>query len=232
MSISVFQILTVGQATLHTLVAFKRSACSGWRSRSVATLREAETILKTIRFNVVLCAEKLADGMGYELAPILMRQRGTLYVGVALSETRLWLPVVERGVWSLGDRAMNSALLETEVSEVLGRVQDRTACAAEGAIFKELQVELEAETVGVQVLAEDSALDFDAQLVPFGLPGVATRQVLLRDGGRLLRMAPKTPVPSRRKSLECGVAGGTFLQAINGHDAKTPTGTHGRDWRG
>jgi hypothetical protein len=232
MSISVFQILTVGQAALDTVVAFKRPACSGWRSHSVATEREAKTVLKTIRFNVVLSAEKLADGMGYELAPILMQQRGTLYVGVALSETRLWLPVVERGVWSLGDRAMNSALLEIEVAEVLGRVQDRTASAAEDAIFKELQVELAAETVGVQVLTEDSALDFDAQLAPLGLPGAATRQVLLRGDGRLLRVAPKTPVRLRRKSLECGVAGVTYLQAINRHDAKAPTGTHGRNWRG
>jgi hypothetical protein len=232
MSISVFQILTVGQATIDTLVAFKRPACSGWRSHSVATVREAAAILKTIRFHVVLSAEKLADGMGYELAPILMRQRGTLYVGVALSETRLWLPVVERGVWSLGDRAMNSALLETEVAGMLGRVQDGTASAAEAAIFKELQVELGVETVGMQVLAEDSALDSNAQLVPCGLPGAATRQVLLRDGGRLLRVAPKTPVPSRRKSLECGLAGVTYLQALNRHDAKASTGTHGRDWRG
>jgi hypothetical protein len=232
MFISVLQILIVGPATFDTRLSLKRSACSGWSWHSVATLGEAQTVLKTIRFNVVLATEKLADGTGYELAPILMRQGGTLYVGVALSETCLWLPVIERGLWSLGNRAMNSVVLETEVAEVLGRVQDGTATAVEGAIFKELQAELAAHRVGAQVLAEDLALGFNAQLVLPGLPHAGTQRVPLRDRGRLGRMAPKTPLSSSRKSPECGAARVTCLQATNRHHAKTITGADGKQWSG
>jgi hypothetical protein len=154
-------------------------------------VREAETVLKTIRFNVVLSAEKLADGMGYELAPILTRQRGTLYIGVALSETCLWLPVVERGLQSLGDRAMNSGILETEVARLLRRVQDGIA-AAEGTIPEELKARLVIEAAGVRALAEESPLDFDAEPSTLGQSGTVTGKIPAQRRGGLLPAATKT----------------------------------------
>jgi hypothetical protein len=226
MSISVVQILTVGPATLDTLATLRRLVCSGWSSHSVSTVREAETVLKTIRFNVVLSAEKLSDGTGYELAAILTRQRGTLYIGVALSETCLWLPVVERGLRSLGDRAMNTAILESEVAELLRRVQN--GIAAERATPKELRAELAAGAAGVQVLAQESPLDSDAEPSP-GQSGTVTRKQL---GGRLLRAAPKILLPLRRKPLGRGTEPGmTPLPATDRDDIKPVAGPHGNAWR-
>ena len=250
MSISIVQILTVGPATLDTLATLKRLVCSGWSSHSVATIREAETVLKTIRFNVVLAAEKLADGMGYELAPILTRQRGTLYIGVALSETCLWLPVVERGVRSLGARAMNSGVLETEVVEILHRVQDGIVATSDDAIPRDRNAVLPAHVTGTLPgirpggLAEvlrgvplhdsseenDSPSDFDALLPRPSVPDFAHQA--MPDTRRLLRSTPKPLVPPRRKSLDRTAAGVSRLPDIERGAPKPGTGTHGKGWRG
>jgi hypothetical protein len=91
----------------------------GFRSRTVETLRAARDLLGTFRFDVVLAAESVADGRGYDLAEIVARRSGTLLVGVALSESWLWLPVVERGALVLGRRALNPRALEVELDLVL-----------------------------------------------------------------------------------------------------------------
>jgi hypothetical protein len=91
----------------------------GFRSRTVETLRAARDLLGTFRFDVVLAAESVADGRGYDLAEIVARRSGTLLVGVALSESWLWLPVVERGNYVLGRRALNPRALEMELDLVL-----------------------------------------------------------------------------------------------------------------
>ena len=78
----------------------------GFGSRTVETLREARDLLGTFRWDVVLAAESLVDGRGYDLTEIVARRSGTLLVGVPLSESCLWLPVVERGALVLGRRAL------------------------------------------------------------------------------------------------------------------------------
>jgi hypothetical protein len=119
MSTSVVRILIVGSITSSTSEILRKLAGVGWGSHSVSSVREAETVIKTIRFKIVLSAEKLPDGTGYELAALIGRQLGTLLIGVSLSETCLWLSVVEKGVRSLGKRAMNPTMLESELMELL-----------------------------------------------------------------------------------------------------------------
>ena len=129
MSISVVRVLIVGSTTSSTNGILKKLVQAGWGSHAVDGAREAETVLKTIRFKVVLSSEKLPDGTGYELAPLIARQGGSLFVGVTLSETCLWLPVIEKGERSLGKRAMNPTMLETEVSELLRALKPTEARA-------------------------------------------------------------------------------------------------------
>src|SRR5271156_4194862 len=120
MSITSVRILIVGSTDAsNTDGTMKRLARLGWGSLCVAGAREAETVLKTVQFKVVMSAERLPDGSGYELAGIVSRQCGTLFIGVALSETCLWLPVVERGVRSLGRRALNPKMVESEIEALL-----------------------------------------------------------------------------------------------------------------
>jgi hypothetical protein len=230
MPISSVQILAVGPTTLSTLATLRRLVRSGWSSHPVSTVREAETVLKTIRFNVVLAAERLADGVAYDLAPIIGRQGGTLYVGVALSETCLWLPVVERGVRSLGERALNSAILESEVAEVLRREQDGITMAAAGAISPQLRIELTAREGGIHVLAGESVLDIDAHSLQPGYPHAFNQQAAPRSGGYLRRATSKSAIPARRKPLDHDAGAVTTAQTLSsGH---TKPNVPGKSWRG
>jgi hypothetical protein len=113
------RVLVVGLTNTNTQAMLERWRRSGWGSHAVESVQEAETVLKTIRFKVILAAENVRDGSGYELAPLVARQGGNLFISVALSETCLWLPVIEQGVGSLGKRAVNPWILETEVEGVL-----------------------------------------------------------------------------------------------------------------
>lgn len=121
------RILVVGLKNASTQGMLERWRRSGWGSHAVDSVQEAETVLKTIRFKVILAAEKVGDGSGYELAPVVERQSGNLFISVALSETCLWLPVIEQGARSLGKRAVNPWILETEVENVLRVDSDRMA---------------------------------------------------------------------------------------------------------
>jgi DNA-binding response OmpR family regulator len=113
------RILFVGNSTASTDSTLKTLARYGWESHAVKTAREAGTVLRTIRFQLTLATEKLPDGTGYELVPLIARQSGTLFVSVPLSETCLWLPAVENGVRSLGQRVLNPGTLAIEASSIL-----------------------------------------------------------------------------------------------------------------
>ena len=119
MSAAAVRILIVGNSTASTESTLKELARSGWESHAVKTVREADTVLRTIRFKLTLATEKLPDGTGYELVPLVVRQSGSLFVSVPLSESYLWLPAVENGVRSLGERAVNPQMLATEAECIL-----------------------------------------------------------------------------------------------------------------
>lgn len=96
------RVLVVGLTSANTQAMLERWRRSGWGAHMVESVHEAETVLKTIRFKVILAAENLRDGSGYELAPLVARQSGSLFISVALSETCLWLPVIEQGIKRIG----------------------------------------------------------------------------------------------------------------------------------
>jgi DNA-binding NtrC family response regulator len=130
MSAAAVRILVVGTPTASTESTLKGLARSGWESHSVKTVREADTVLRTVRFQLTLATEKLPDGTGYELASLIARQTGNLFIAVPLSETCLWLPAVESGVRSLGERALNPLMLKTEAESIL-QTCEKTAAALE-----------------------------------------------------------------------------------------------------
>ncbi len=132
------QILVVGASAASTESMLLRMEARGWGARRVDTAAEAKVLMGTFRFAVVLAVENLPDGRGYDLAGITARQSGTLFVGIALSEA-LWLPVVERGSFVLGQRALNANVFENEVELALGQVggearttENRKAAAGAG----------------------------------------------------------------------------------------------------
>jgi hypothetical protein len=113
------RILVIGSCTAGTKMILDRLEKRGWRSQGVATLREGKDLLGTCRFDVVLSSESISDGRGYDVSGMVASQSGTLLVGVALSESLLWLPVVDRGLHVLGKRAMNATIMESETENLL-----------------------------------------------------------------------------------------------------------------
>ncbi len=119
MSNTAVRILVVGQTSPGTLATLQRLERDGCGNHPVTTIAEAQSALKMSRFDVVLAGENVEGGRGYDLTESVSRLGGTLLVSVALSEALLWLPVVQRGLLTLGKRALNSAMLQSEISETL-----------------------------------------------------------------------------------------------------------------
>ena len=119
MPATAMRILVVGPSTLGTERMLTGLASRGCGSHSVGTLRQARYLLQTFRFDIVLAAESLPDGRGYELIDTVARNSATLFVGIALSESYLWLPVLERGVNVFGGRALKAGMIEFEVQALL-----------------------------------------------------------------------------------------------------------------
>lgn len=119
MPATAMHILVVGATTLGTRAMLTGLATRGWGLRSVETVREAQDLLEAVPFDIVFAAESLPDGRGYELIETVARHSGTLLVGVALSESWLWLPVMERGANVFGKCALKADVVELEVEMLL-----------------------------------------------------------------------------------------------------------------
>lgn len=113
------RILIVGQPSPHTSAVLARLAQKGYESIDVANVSDAAEVLGTFHFDVVLAPEILPDGSGYQLAPEVAAQWGSLVVAVQLSETCLWLPVIVAGSKVLGERALNMSTLEWDLERIL-----------------------------------------------------------------------------------------------------------------
>lgn len=131
MPVGAVRILAVGSLAEATGEMSQRLERHGWATHAVATLGEAQTVLETIRFPLVLAAEKMADGTGYELTKWAVQQELTLMVGLQLTDTLLWLPVVEAGERSLGSRALNPIMLESEIERLLASIDKARMHAAQ-----------------------------------------------------------------------------------------------------
>jgi hypothetical protein len=119
MSATAIRILVVGHTSPSTLATLQRLEQEGWGSHRVDTVVEAKGALKIIRFDVVLAGENIGADSGYDLSNFVLELQGTLLVSVALSEATLWLPVVQCGKRTLGDRALNAAMLQLEIRDAL-----------------------------------------------------------------------------------------------------------------
>jgi hypothetical protein len=120
MAATTMRILYAGAPAPMTVEVLARLAARGFGAYRAEKLCEARALLEAFRLDIVLAAELLSDGRGYALADAMRQHSGTLIVGVALSESSLWLPVIERGVTVLGKRALSNAMLEPELDRLLG----------------------------------------------------------------------------------------------------------------
>jgi DNA-binding NtrC family response regulator len=119
MSTAPRRILVVGPCDSAIKRTIERLASHGWRCQVVDLLAEAKEALKKSEYEIVLAAEYMPDGRGYDLTDIIARSSSSLFVGVMLSDRYLWLPTVERGLRTLGMRAVNPAMLEETMEDML-----------------------------------------------------------------------------------------------------------------
>jgi DNA-binding NtrC family response regulator len=113
------RILVAGHTSLSTNFVIKQLEREGCVFQSVETVAEAESSLRETLFDIVLAGEFMLDGRGYDLTGCVVDSSATLLVAIALSEACLWLPVVQHGVRTLGDRALNSHTLQSEITALL-----------------------------------------------------------------------------------------------------------------
>jgi DNA-binding NtrC family response regulator len=175
----VVRILSVGSLTQSIGEMRQRLERRGWAIHEVATLREAAIVLKTVRFPLVLAAEKLQDGSGYELRESVEEQESTLIVALKLSETLLWLPVVEEGESALGRRALNPVMLETEIDKLLTALDRKSDEQAGEKLFRGISsgpVLQDAKSMGE---TRNRGGELKASVPPLRNP----RKAVLRTGG-------------------------------------------------
>jgi CheY-like chemotaxis protein len=113
------RILVAGHTSASTSFTLKQLEREGCAVQSVGTIAEAESSLRAARFDIVLASEILSDGRGYDLTDSVVNRSSTLLVAITLSEACLWLPVVQHGVRTLGDRALNAHTLQSEMTALL-----------------------------------------------------------------------------------------------------------------
>lgn len=97
-----------------------------WSWRTADSLTGAiRELRENIGVELVLAAEALLDGRGYELSDTVVKHNSSLLIDVMLSEGHVRLPVVERGKRTFGRSGFGVAELGSVVDELLA---DRVLC--------------------------------------------------------------------------------------------------------
>lgn len=221
MSAAAVRILVVGAPTESTETTLRGLARAGWESHAVKSVREADTVLRTIRFQLTFATEKLPDGTGYELAALIAQQYGNLFISVPLSETCLWLPAVENGVRSLGQRALNPLTLAKE-AELILRTTDGGIARSEG------ERNGGGVSSGEVIRAEAVAVNAAARFMETDRFGRQAREGYERGE----EVTSRRPIGSRRQVMP-GVGGSPEHPAPLVREGALPDlGALGKRWRG
>jgi hypothetical protein len=215
------RILVVGNSIVSTESTLKGLARSGWESHAVKTVREADAVLRTIRFQLTLATEKLPDGTGYDLSTLIAQQSGNLFISVPLSETCLWLPAVENGVRSLGQRSLNPLTLATEAELILR--------ATDTAVVRHENYRKDRAVAAGEDLS-DPALPARA---PADLTGAQRcgREAGGKNGAGQDAMARRTIASRRRATLPPGASSEDTARFV-AEDALPDLGALAKRWRG
>lgn len=119
MPVIAMRTLFVGKPGPQDVAMLTRLGRRGWGSYSADNLAEAGALIGGGGFDLVLAMQGLSDGCGYELSSRVGEAGGSLFVGIELSNERVWIPVVERGERVFGDRAVRADSAEAELEQLL-----------------------------------------------------------------------------------------------------------------
>lgn len=115
----------VGEPPVEITTILTRLGNIGFGSYAVDTLREGRDFVESGGVELVMSLEKLIDGSGYELVSSVIKNGGSLFIGVETSVGYLWLPVVDHGERVLGLSAIDYRSLEMELADVLTHRSER-----------------------------------------------------------------------------------------------------------
>ena len=126
-------VLMVGLAGPTQTWMITKMEQRGWRCRAVQTLSSAFEALRSGKAEIVLAAELLPDGRGYDLMDAVACLSCSLLVGVMISEGYLWLPAVERGERTLGQGGVGPIQIESVVGELVFKTTSAGRAGAAGS---------------------------------------------------------------------------------------------------
>lgn len=98
----------------------------GFGTYSTDTIQRGREIIKACNFELLISAEELPDGRGYDLIDPVIARGISLFIGIETSNDALWIPVVDHGENVLGNAAIDFDVLERELEDVLTH---RSPCA-------------------------------------------------------------------------------------------------------
>jgi len=201
-------LLVVGSPSPLTQTIINQLAHHGKPHVLARTVQEALLALGDYHFGAVLASEILPDGRAYELMPAVEKSGTSLLVGVALSESRLWLPVVESGRRVLGSRALNARVLEYELERLMDsqvspaikmRISIQSDSGTSDARRKILARRAAALPLRLESYASlDSRRDTPDQLAISGTSSQTSEKESRREPGRFGRASRRPAVGDRR----------------------------------
>jgi len=202
------RLLVVGVPSPATQSIINQLTQSGTPTVIARTVQEALLVLGNFEYAAVLASEVLPDGRAYELMPAIERTGGSLLVSVALSESQLWLPVVEQGRRVLGSRALNARMLEYELDRLMTpilpaslRMQASRQAASNSSDPRRRILARRAAAIPLRLETRRSldARSNSLEELPAALPAAAIAGKGVGDeSGRLERDMRRSPVGDRR----------------------------------
>lgn len=203
------RLLVVGVPSAPTQAVLEQASQRGAQQFFARSIREALLALEAARFDAVLATEILPDGRAYELTSTIEKRGGSFLVAVALSESALWLPVVDRGQRVLGSRALNAHMLGPELDRLtvppLHSAATRVAASLRAAAGPaSARGKILARRAAALPLRLESSLALDARHEPFDPShfALAAAQQAEKEGryemGRFERACRRTAAGGRR----------------------------------
>lgn len=102
------------------------------------TLREACDSVQSGSFDLVLCSNRLPDGIGFRLIELLAGFPVTLFISHPVEDNCIWLPAILRGVKCWGTGALKPKAFVRVIEELIavnrgqhqqaGHIDERVLC--------------------------------------------------------------------------------------------------------
>lgn len=120
MSRSGLDVLLVGRSFQSAHAFTERLRSWGFRCHFAGNIRTARRLLSSAPVDVVLSDTHLPDGTGFGLLGVLAGLPVTVFLCMAVANTRFWLPAIDAGKECLGLPALRPPEFENAIEQMAG----------------------------------------------------------------------------------------------------------------